>query len=146
MRGLRAATLAGAASTVVLLVGCGTKGPALPAASVTAAPTTAVAAESATTTTPPAAFTGLWPVKDLAAATRLQRDVDSGRQPWLLEPESVAAAYASSQLDMKASVLVQAYGGTVVLREPSTGRVVTITEVQPVKKGPGGIWVVTASR
>ncbi|MBA2310985.1 MAG: hypothetical protein H0W01_17185 [Pseudonocardiales bacterium] len=138
----------GVATAIMLLAACGST--ATPAASVSSTtPPPAVSSPSATTTpsAPPSSLAGhWWPVATLAQAIDVQAAVDAGRQPWLLDPEEVAIAYAGAELGWSAPQVVRADGGTVELRDTSSGRLTALTLTQPVRKGPTGIWVVTGTQ
>lgn len=143
MNRVSTARVAGAtvALLAVLLVGCGARD----------APTGAPAAPPASTaSTPAAGFPGIWPVTTRAEAAELQRAVDSGSQPWLLQPASVARAYAAGELGWtEPEVVDQRTAGretTVRVREPSTGRSVTVTLVRAGRADATSIWVVTGVR
>jgi len=127
-----------------------------------AAPTTAAATSSPAPTrasptraaapskAPPRADAGPakllpWPTADPA---RLQKGVDGGAQPWLLDPEDLAASYVSATYGWATADTTAAPGGTsaatkVEVRN-SDGSRRTLTCAQPGRKGSGGIWLVTA--
>jgi hypothetical protein len=142
----RSLAAVGAVTAILLLAACAaatTAGPPTTSPSTTTPPATT----TTTTTTAVAGSVALrWPVTTLAQAIELQQAVDAGRQPWLLDPSEVAIAYASAELGMTSPQAVRSSAGIVDVREGTGGRVVTVTLVQPVRKGPGGIWVVTAGR
>jgi hypothetical protein len=71
-------------------------------------------------------------------AIELQRAVDEGHQPWRTSPAEVATACTFPGRVVKAPG-VDTYRVTKV----STGQTVIVEEVQPVRPGPTGIWVVT---
>ena len=103
--------------------------------------------ETAPTTTAPAPapepIVGLWPVRTLAQARSLQNSVDAGHQPWLLSPEQVSISYAATELDLFEPVARQV-GPTAYKVGPRNSEwVATLYLAQPVRQGPGGIWVVT---
>lgn len=109
-------------------------------------PSTAVPAPGATggPDTPPAAAVRLpWPAHDAAAAADLQRSVDGGSEPWLLDPAEVAVSYAGAAHGWSGAQAQPRPGGTVVDVADGSRRL-TLTLHQPARSGPGGIWVVTA--
>jgi hypothetical protein len=71
-------------------------------------------------------------------AIELQRSVDEGHQPWRTSPADVATACTFP------GGVVKALGAnTYRVTKMSTGQTVIVEEVQPVRPGPTGIWVVT---
>jgi hypothetical protein len=71
-------------------------------------------------------------------AIALQRAVDEGHQPWRTSPTDVATACTFPD------GAVEALGvNTYRVSRVSTGQTVIVEEVQPVRPGPGGIWVVS---
>ena len=75
-----------------------------------APPTTGPARQTWPPSRPPASHTpkpkpapgsetivGLWPVRTLEQARRIQDGADAGHQPWLLSPELVSTAYATAE-------------------------------------------------
>jgi hypothetical protein len=80
------------------------------------------------------------PAGGLEDARQLQREVDAGHQPWWTSQEMVAAACTFGTHAEVEKI------GTSVFRvtDVRTGNVVTVEETQPVRTGPGGIWVVTS--
>lgn len=90
-----------------------------------------------------------WPVSDPAGISVLQKRVDGGAQPWLLEPESVAVSFATAAYGWQDSRAVIAEGGapantTVELSGPNQQTARVLLE-QPGRTGVGGIWVVTTA-
>lgn len=150
-----------------LLAGCGTSVDGTPSpAESTATPTTSAAptttVEPTTSpapapTPPPATLKSSsgaeagpvrllpWPTADPA---RLQSAVDGGAQPWLLDPEDLAASYVTATYDWTAADTTARPGGTsaktVVDVRNTDGARRTLTVAQPGRKGQGGIWLVTA--
>jgi hypothetical protein len=167
----RAGTAAVVALAAAVLAGCGggdTAAPTVPAP-VTAPTTSAAPTTDATPTatpqasppqhppappkaapgpsTPGKSFDALlpWPTGDPA---RLQASVDSGAQPWLLDPTEVALSYADATYGW-----TDAQAGTVPPGSPTTttvratdGTQRTLTLAQPGRTGHGGIWLVTADK
>jgi len=74
----------------------------------------------------------------IAEAITLQRAVDEGHQPWRTSPRDVAAACTFPDGAVKVLGV-----NTYQVTRASTGQTVIVTEVQPVRRGPAGIWVVT---
>jgi hypothetical protein len=138
---------------LVLVVACATLLPACSAAPAPPAPppTTTVPTVPTEPTTPPqaaptpaaAAVELPWPASGQAAAA-LQEQVDAGSQPWLLDPAELARSFAATAYGWP-EVTVEPNGEkSVEVSGPSGGRAV-LTVDQPVRSGPGGIWVVTAA-
>jgi hypothetical protein len=83
-----------------------------------------------------------WPAADAAAAAELQRSVDGGSEPWLLDPAEVAVSYASAAHGwVRAEAQPRPDGSTVDVSDG--GRRLTLSLAQPGRTGAGGIWVVT---
>jgi hypothetical protein len=155
MRPIR--TLAPLALGLVALAVAGCQRPSDP--TTTAAPTP-TAVERTITTTPahptpsptPApkpmpdpgseTIVGLWPVKTLAQARELQDSVDAGHQPWRLSAESVALAYAQSELHLFGPYAQQVGPGACQVRSHHGEWEATVYLAQPVRH-TNGIWVVT---
>ena len=84
-----------------------------------------------------------WPAADPAAAAELQRSVDAGSEPWLLDPAEVAVSYATAAYGWTgAEAQPRPDGHTVDVAEG--GQKLTVSLTQPGRAGAGGIWVVTA--
>lgn len=154
---------------VILLAGCGEQDALTAAAPSTIAPTTPVTptpapptgaigptdpttGTQATPGTPqpaPSAAGGarapqpIWPVSDTASARRLQREVDGGRQPWLLDPVEVATSYAGPGLGYSDPRATARGPGVVEVRDTGSSRTATVSLAQTVLRGDGGIWLVT---
>jgi hypothetical protein len=134
-----------------LVVACATLLPACsepPAPPAPAPPTTVPPAGPPTgpqaTATPPAPAVELpWPAGGDAAAA-LQEQVDAGSQPWLLDPAELARSFAATAYGWSEVTVEPNAEETVEVREPGGGSAV-LTLAQPVRSGPGGIWVVTAA-
>jgi hypothetical protein len=78
------------------------------------------------------------PLGGIEEAIELQRAVDNGHQPWRTSPTDVATACTFP------GGVVKALGAnTYRVTKVSTGQTVIVKEVQPVRPGPTGIWVVT---
>jgi hypothetical protein len=93
--------------------------------------------------TPP--FPGIYEIRTWEQAYAMQDAVDNGHQPWRLSPASVAGAYAEAVLlpgSAQASVR-RTNPHTVAVRDPSGTLIATVDLAQPVKRGFGGIWVIT---
>jgi hypothetical protein len=126
--------LLGTAVGTVVLAGCGGTDPA-------------------EQTAPPAAAAPdlPWPA-DAAGAEMLQKQVDSGSQPWLLDPAEVATSFGSAAYGWPDAHAVLP-GGTrsestdtpVELHGPD-GKVARLVLAQPGRKGTGGVWVVVAAQ
>lgn len=138
----------------LILTGCGnTPTPTGTAATRTEAPPTAPTSAPATALTPdpsPSAATNEptepvrlpWPAADATAAAELQRSVDAGSEPWLLDPAEVAVSYATAAYGWtQAEAQPRPDGHTVDVAEG--GRKLTLSLTQPGRAGAGGIWVVT---
>jgi hypothetical protein len=117
--------------TVLALGGCGAAPPAPPGPSATAAPAPQLP----------------WPVGDAAGVALLQERVDAGSQPWLLDPESVATAFAAAAYGWS-DATAELPGGTaapglaVILHGPG-GVLAHLVLEQPGRTGPHGVWVVS---
>jgi hypothetical protein len=147
--------LAPLALGVLALAGC--QRPSEP--TTTAAPTPASIERTITTSptghpTPPTpapkptpdpgseTIVGLWPVKTLAQARKLQDSVDAGHQPWQLSAESVALAYAQGELHLFAPYAEQVGSGAYQVRSHHGEWEATVYLAQPVRHDKG-VWVVT---
>ncbi len=140
----------------LLLAGCGPAAPGPVAAAGPAAPPSTAAGPAPTSTpvpdpspdpswapTPAEAVRLPWPAADAATAAELQRSVDAGAQPWLLDPAEVAVSYAAAAHGWtQAAARPRPGGGTVEVADGS--RKLTLSLAQPGRAGAGGIWVVTA--
>lgn len=92
----------------------------------------------------PAPVVGLpWPARSAAEAAGLQQAVDSGAQPWLLDPAGLALSYAAAAYGWADAGTTVVDGETVQITG-ADGEARTLTVAQPDRVGPGGIWVVTA--
>jgi hypothetical protein len=84
-------------------------------------------------------------VTDQAQVAPLQEQVDSGAQPWLLDPTEVALNYATAVYGWGSPQVESAQGGTVVVTDAQGGRA-TVTLAQPGRTGTTGIWIVTGAQ
>ena len=85
---------------------------------------------------------GLWPVKTLTQARKLQDSVDAGHQPWLLSPEQVSIAYATAELDLFGPFAERVGPATYQVHSHHGEWEATLYLAQPVRH-TNGIWVVT---
>jgi hypothetical protein len=116
--------LAAALLAAGLLAGCASPAPAVPVPAPPQASSVALP----------------WPT---GQAAELQRSVDGGAQPWLLDPAEVALAYAAAAHAWDSAQAVTAAGGSTVDLTGPDGTRRTLTLAQPATAGPAGIWVVT---
>ncbi len=95
--------------------------------------------------TPPRPFPGIWDIRTWAQARAVQQAVDDGHQPWRTDPAQVVAAYTRAVLlPGSAQPLVRQVGPhTFQVRKPGGEVIATVQVTQPLRQGPGGIWVVT---
>jgi hypothetical protein len=91
----------------------------------------------------PETVVGLWPVTTLQQARDIQDGADAGHQPWLLSPERVAVSYAASELGLYQPVARRVGPGTYQVGATGSEWAAVLRLAQPVRHGPGGIWVVT---
>lgn len=134
MRRVLLLLLLGTAVGTVVLAGCG-------------------GTDTAEQAAPPAAATPdlPWPA-DAAGAQMLQKQVDNGSQPWLLDPGEVARSFGTAAYGWQDSQAVlpggtQPHGtDTVVELHGPDDKVARLVLSQPGRKGIGGIWVVTAAQ
>jgi hypothetical protein len=151
--------VAGPLTAGLLLAGCGASAGAPPVLAATAAvpsttatpsttaepstTATLVAVEPTPTTERSSPVMLPWPAATPAEAADLQRSVDGGAEPWLLDPVEVASAYAAAARGWTDADAVPAPGGKTV--EISNGEHrMSVSLAQPGRAGDGGIWVVTA--
>jgi hypothetical protein len=85
----------------------------------------------------------IWPAADAASARNLQNQVDGGRQPWLLDPTEVAVSYAGAVLGYRNPGVFPTGAGRVDVQDGRSPAKATITLGQTVRRGDGGIWLVT---
>lgn len=165
--GRRVRGAAGIAAAAVLLAGCGgsfrsavdatTTATTTAPATTPAAPTTTPPSRTATPTrtsstprgtsastrptpTPGTVIAGEGLTADQAAA--LQAAVDAGHQPWRLDAASVAAVFVENRFGWTNPAVALADPHTAEVTDPAGGRMATLQLRQPVREGPGGIWVV----
>lgn len=156
MRSLR--TIAPLALGLAVLAVAGCQRPAdqpVPAApapvervTATSAPATKAAPPPPATRPPkpapaPETVVGLWPVTTLQQAREIQDGADAGHQPWLLSPERVAVSYAASELDLYQPVARRVGPASYQVGATGSEWAATLRLAQPVRQGPGGVWVVT---
>jgi hypothetical protein len=91
----------------------------------------------------PETVVGLWPVTTLEQAREIQDGADAGHQPWLLSPERVATSYAAAELGLYQPVTRRVAANTYQVGATGSEWAATLRLAQPVRQGPGGIWVVT---
>jgi hypothetical protein len=91
----------------------------------------------------PETIVGLWPVRTLAQARVIQDGADAGHQPWLLSPELVATSFAAAQYGLADPVSRQVGPAAYEVGARNSEWVATVYLAQPVRKGAGGVWVVT---
>ena len=84
-----------------------------------------------------------WPAADPSEVAELQRSVDEGSEPWLLDPAEVAVSYAGAAHGWTQAVAQPRPDGTTVDVAEGDHRL-TLSLTQPGRAGAGGIWVVTA--
>ena len=91
------------------------------------------------------AFPGIWEIRTWEAAYALQAAVDDGHQPWRTSAVEVVTVYAEQVLlpGPEHPIVRQADPHTLEV-STSDGKVIATVQVtQPVRQGPGGIWVIT---
>lgn len=91
-----------------------------------------------------------WPTSGDDPVAALQRQVDAGSQPWLLEPTEVALSFAADAYGWTRAEATQWAGGPGGPGDPTTvdvrgagGDSAALTLRQPGRTGAGGVWVVT---
>ncbi len=111
------------------------------------APTSLPAAAPKPRSTPaagaPERVTLPWPAATTAEVRALQASVDSGSEPWLLDPTEVAMSYVSAAHGWTAAQAQARPGGKAVDVQKGAQKLL-LTLDQPGLVGGGGIWVVTA--
>jgi hypothetical protein len=120
-----------------------------------APPTTAPARQTLPPSRPPATtpkpkpapdpeiVVGLWPVRTLEQARTLQDGADAGHQPWLLSPELVATSYGAAKLGLYQPVARRVGRNAYEVGATGSEWVAKLDLAQPVRRGAGGIWVIT---
>lgn len=140
-----------------LLIGCGSPAresvgtvaePEPPPAAAPAAPSTGTVTpvpdpDPSTAAAPDEAVRLPWPAAEPGAVAALQRSVDAGAEPWLLDPAEVAVSYAAAAHGWNQAEARPRPGGRTV-EVADGGRRMTLSLSQPGRIGGGGIWVVTA--
>jgi hypothetical protein len=91
----------------------------------------------------PETIVGLWPVRTLEQASMLQDGADAGDQPWLLSPELVATSYGAAELGLYQPVARRVSPNAYEVGATGSEWAATLYLAQPVRHGPGGIWVIT---
>ena len=91
----------------------------------------------------PETIVGLWPVRTLAQAREIQSGADAGHQPWLLSPQLVATSFAAAQYGLADPVARQVGPAAYEVGARGSEWVATVHLAQPVRRGAGGVWVVT---
>ncbi|QZA32058.1 hypothetical protein [Hydrogenibacillus sp. N12] len=93
---------------------------------------------------------------DTGKAKLLQEEVDNGHRPGLLDPHQVIYEFLEGQLRILGSEVQEIKEVDVKVKEIPEGKVIQVTLydgkvlqfslVQPVRKGPTGIWQVKGYR
>lgn len=86
---------------------------------------------------------------DPEVAASLQREADSGHQPWRLDPDLVArAALEAEGIDQSEARIIQVPSPPSRARDALCypARTYEIELVQPAQQGPSGIWMVSLMR
>ncbi|MBN9738594.1 MULTISPECIES: hypothetical protein [unclassified Pseudonocardia] len=91
----------------------------------------------------PGAAPLLWPAGDAATAKRMQQQADDGGDPWLLDPEEVAISYVGAELGYRDPSMTELAPGRFAVTDGRSAAKSTVSLEQTVRKGPGGIWLVT---
>jgi hypothetical protein len=91
----------------------------------------------------PETVVGLWPIRTLEQARKLQDGADGGHQPWLLSPELVATSYGAAELDLYQPVARRVGPNAYEVGATGSEWAAKLYLAQPVRQGAGGIWVVT---
>lgn len=79
-----------------------------------------------------------------ASAEELQAATDAGRQPWRLDPASVAASFVASRFGWSSASVAMADPHTAEVTDRRTRSVVVLQLRQPVRSGSAGVWVVVS--
>jgi hypothetical protein len=113
--------------------------------SSTSQPTTIPTASASATVsaTASAAFPGIWDITSWPAYRAAQAAVEQGHQPWLLDPESVVAAWAAQKWT-PAPAVHQIGTDAFQVTAPGTDVLYTIRGTRPDPSGPAPIWVITS--
>jgi hypothetical protein len=91
----------------------------------------------------PETIVGLWPVRTLEQARRIQDGADAGHQPWLLSPELVSTSYATAEYSISDPVARKVGPAAYEVGARNSEWVATQHLAQPVRQGAGGVWVIT---
>jgi hypothetical protein len=91
----------------------------------------------------PETIVGLWPVRTLEQARRIQDGADAGNQPWLLSPELVSTSYATAEYGISDPVARKVGPAAYEVGARNSEWVATLHLAQPVRQGAGGVWVIT---
>jgi hypothetical protein len=91
----------------------------------------------------PETIVGLWPVRTLEQARRIQDGADAGHQPWLLSPELVSTSYATAEYGISDPVARKVGPAAYEVGARNSEWVATLHLAQPVRQGAGGVWVIT---
>lgn len=87
---------------------------------------------------------------DINKAQQLQKNVDNGHQPGLMDPEQTAWDFAHSDLKVekivKSELKAEKDGTETVIITAGDERMLEVQLVQLAKKGAGGIWTVIRYR
>jgi hypothetical protein len=86
---------------------------------------------------------GLWPARTLGYARMLQDGADAGHRPWLLSPELVATSYGAAELGLYQPVARRVGPNAYEVGATGSEWAAKLYLAQPVRQGPGGIWVIT---
>lgn len=90
--------------------------------------------------------TPIWPATDAAQAATLQKKVDGGGEPWLLDPTEVATSYAGVALHYRNPSVFTLRPGVIDVQDGAGPGKATLTLAQTVRRGDGGIWLITEAR
>jgi hypothetical protein len=85
----------------------------------------------------------IWPFTTQQEANDTQEQVDQGHQPWLVDPATVAAAYARVELGWEDATAEVVQTGSYTVIDPESGAMASLALSQPVRTGGVGIWAVT---
>jgi hypothetical protein len=90
-------------------------------------------------------FPGIWEIRTWEAAYALQDAVDNGHQPWRTSAVYVVTVYAELVLlpGPEHPIVRQVDPHTFEVSTPGGKVIATVQVTQPVRQGPGGIWVIT---
>jgi hypothetical protein len=91
----------------------------------------------------PETIVGLWPVRTLEQARRIQDGADAGHQPWLLSPELVATSYGAAELGLYQPVARRVGPNAYEVGATGSEWAAKLDLAQPVRQGAEGVWVIT---